>query len=98
MIAAAIGGVIGYLLLAALIVPAITLYVGWALSTLWAWFCVPLGLPALGVAHAAGMLLVLGMLRVRRHDDKKWAGHEIASYLLAPLIFVGIGYFLKGWM
>ena len=37
----------------------------WALSTLWAWFVVPLGAPPVGIAHAAGLLIAANILRAR---------------------------------
>ena len=35
--------------------PIYVLVIGWSISTTWLWFVVPLGLPAIGVFHAAGL-------------------------------------------
>lgn len=40
---------------------------GFTLSTLWRWFMVPLGVPAIGMAHAYGLLLLVMMFRPKKH-------------------------------
>jgi hypothetical protein len=46
----------------------------YVLVTLWAWFAVPLGLPALGKAHAYGLAILASILVMRaripnKHDE-----------------------------
>lgn len=35
------------------------------LSTLWGWFVVPIGVPAIGLAHAFGLSLIVSYFQVR---------------------------------
>lgn len=36
---------------------------GWALSKLWLWFLVPLGVPRVGMWHASGVAIVIALMR-----------------------------------
>lgn len=47
-------------LIFALIVPAI-IFRGFVLSTLWAWFMVPLGVIGIGIVNAIGLSVIVGM-------------------------------------
>jgi hypothetical protein len=73
----------------------------WALSVLWGWFVVPLGVNALGIAHAFGVSLVASLL-VRPHRDKttnkeEYAA-EIVKVILVPLMALLFGYIAVGFM
>jgi hypothetical protein len=73
---------------------------GWALSTLWAWFAVPIfGLPPLGIAQAIGISLTLGMITHQYvpTKEKDTAGPILFS-LLMPLLAVGIGWIVRRWL
>ncbi len=55
-----------------------TLYKGFVLKTLWAWFIVPtFGLPALAMSVAIGVSLVVGLLAYQPSSDKSKSGTEI---------------------
>ena len=50
-------------LVAMVFIGPLLLWRGFALSCLWEWFAVPLQAPALGVAHATGLFLILRLVR-----------------------------------
>jgi len=74
---------------------------GWALSLLWSWFMVPLGLPPIGIAWAIGISIVIGYLT--NHNEKK-KGEEVDSThvvivaFMRPVFAVGIGYIVHSFM
>lgn len=53
---------------------------GLVLTKLWVWFVVPLGPPPIGVAHALGIAVLVGLLthQIRRED---WEGERGAVFL-----------------
>lgn len=68
---------------------------GFGLSVLWRWFAVPLGVPEIGWAHAAGLLLLLGMTRSRLHKSQPPGGMEWLMYVIWPAIALAVGFILK---
>ena len=44
------------------LIPLMSIYYGWAFSTLWNWFIVPLGVAEIGIAHAIGISTLFGLL------------------------------------
>ena len=72
---------------------------GWALMTLWGWFVVPFGLPAVGLWHALGLSLLGQMLTTRRpaprKGDETGLRHQLgllAYAVLVPLLALGLGW------
>ena len=57
-------------LLGLLFMPVVLVSRAYALVTLWGWFVVPLGLQALSLWHAAGLLGLAGFVSFRLHDAK----------------------------
>lgn len=50
---------------------------GWALAYLWLWFVVPFfGLPAMGIAQAIGLAIVVGFLTKEHDTDSKCKAKE----------------------
>jgi hypothetical protein len=93
-----------------LVIPGIILTItclalvrGWAISMLWNWFLVPLGLPLLGVVHAIGIGLVLGVL-VQQADGKKDDREakefipQVLGFSIGWVITVGIGWIVQSFM
>jgi hypothetical protein len=70
-----------------------TILSGFVLTQLWAWFIVPLGVPAIGIAHGIGLSLVASMLTLRTNAttvDHKW--YETMGISIAcSLLFWGMG-------
>jgi uncharacterized membrane protein SpoIIM required for sporulation len=72
---------------------------GWAISTLWGWFVVPLGAPAIGIAAAIGLAATVAVIRPRRSkpsENKGWK--EFAIPVMQPLVCVAIGWIAKQYV
>lgn len=70
----------------------------WALMTLWGWFVVPLGAPAVTLWHMAGVSLLLSAMLWRYRKDADLTAEQaveavIASALYPPLV-VGLAYII----
>jgi len=67
----------------------------WVLAILWTWFVVPLGVPAIGNAHALGLagLIWFSMYsgNNRKLEDYD-VGEAVVSSILAPLIALLVGW------
>ena len=77
--------------------PPLALLRGWAVMTLWAWFVVPLGAPALTIWHAVGVSLIVGLLTYQVQYEPADEANELfwtrfSTAILAPLICVGWGW------
>lgn len=78
---------------------------GLAVSVLWGWFVVPVfGLPALSIAQAYGLALLVGMLTHRgTKSDKDADGFAMAlgrAFIGAPFVaglVLLVGYVVKMW-
>ena len=78
------------------------LIAAWAFQTLWMWFIAPLGLSAISMAHAYGIMLVFSILKISPKDfdtkDKKEAKpfsdyvEKLYIYSLVYLVAVGMGW------
>jgi hypothetical protein len=93
--------------LSLLILPIIVLssiWRGYVLTILWAWFIVPVfHLPALGIVAAIGFSLMITFLTYhhQREDqaDTRSAGEQFGQgmmiALIWPLIYLGMGYLIQ---
>lgn len=79
------------------------LWNAYVLSSLWAWFVVPLGLPVLGVWHTFGLIMMLNALKVS--SDKKQENSKLSDAVarlfansIVLLVVLGIAFFVKGQM
>lgn len=77
---------------------------GYAIHILWAWFAVPLGAPAIGVAHAYGLSVLFGLfLNIRglkigeQKDDSQWSASVTVSVLM-PALALLFGWIAVGFM
>lgn len=67
---------------------------------LWSWYAVPLGAPTISYTQAAGVCLLLAVLRpsamCAHKDDRKATDKWIAwiAHLLAPAVSLGAGWLL----
>lgn len=80
---------------------------GWALSTLWAWFLVPIGVPAIGIATALGISVIIGLFTVHLNNDKikisnksspELIGNVLAKAIGGPLMSVFVGWVITLFM
>ena len=77
----------------AMIVPIIMMN-GFALSTLWLWFLVPLGVIPIGIAHACGLTTLFSLFLLSKSDyDNKDNSPcvPILRAFFAPLVAWGFG-------
>jgi hypothetical protein len=90
-----------YLLMLVLLLPIATIVDGWALSTLWGWFIVPLGVPAIGIAHAFGISCTVSLFRSRFSTRKKeqereideWFWEWLGTWIFKVAIVLALGWF-----
>lgn len=68
-----------WLLALALAVP-LTFWQGWMVARLWRWFVVPIGAPAIGLAQAVGLAVIVAMFR--RSRGGKLADDHVALQLV----------------
>lgn len=92
--------VVAALLVILAIAPVLIIH-GYVISIMWGWFVVPLGVPAIGIAHAIGLAGMLGALNVAKSSDKV-EGRAMAwimdMLLIRPAIILGIGWIVKQFM
>jgi hypothetical protein len=91
------------LLSAAFYLVLLGLWNGYVLSILWSWFVVQFGLPTLTVPHAIGLALIGSLMVPYRKPDESKAGwgkilENLAGRFLTPLLCLGVGYVVKGYM
>ena len=93
----AIGYLASLLLGFALVLGAIIL-VGAVMSQLWAWFVVPLGVPAIGVLQATGIALVARLAVFQDcQQESKDKNYSRAHWLLTAY-GTPSAFFLAGWL
>lgn len=72
------------------------LSLSFALSGLWALFVVPLGLPAIGMAHAYGLSLLISMFRLNPKKDGEhgltYQGFVEKIILICIISFIALGF------
>lgn len=79
---------------------------GYVLTVLWGWFFVPtFGLPALALAPAIGVSLVVGFLTYQSDASKEQEGSSserfaktVAHALVLPALVLGIGVVVRQFM
>lgn len=84
-----------------LILPISVVINGLLLKVLWGWFVVPLGIQAIGIAHALGLATVCHLLvgtRYKADDTKATWGYMIGHVFLRPLIIWGIAAIYHAFM
>jgi hypothetical protein len=60
---------------------------GWTLTVLWGWFIRPtFGLPALGIAPAIGLSIIVGYLVHRSQSDKEWKQKTWTEKWIEPFV------------
>lgn len=99
---------IGLVLAVLIVVIAIAwggFWTGLTLSVLWGWFVVPLfALPALSIAHAYGIALVLrcakGLMPSDSQKDRSFADSLGRMLIIPPCVaglLMGVGWCVKTW-
>lgn len=57
--------------MALLMVPFAMAWRGYVLSLVWAWFVMPLGVPAIGIAHAIGLSMTIAVFAKQERETKE---------------------------
>lgn len=95
--AGALAGFVIFPIFTLLLVP-VMLWQGWAAAILWGWFIVPtFSVPAISISQAAGIMLVVGLLRFKMtgpKDEISWTT-KIVGFVIGPPIAVGLGWVVK---
>lgn len=93
MLAIAVLGILAAVIL-------LTIWRGFILSCLWAWFMVPLGLPEIGVAHAIGVAFLVGMFlsHIKSSSETKEPVTELITPFVVGLIALIAGYIVHSIM
>lgn len=80
-------------------IPLMIVWGGFALSVLWGWFIVPLGLPPIGIAMAAGLMLTVSFIRSKCRDDDGDKNYErIIHGFAAPVFALAFGWIISRFM
>lgn len=79
-------------LLAVLALPLLTAWAGFVISVLWGWFVVPLGAPAVGVWHAAGLCTLVCLMRPAIPPEDTPMLEVLAYGVIIPAVALAIGY------
>jgi len=84
-------------LLGLVLIPLAVMWKGFVLSKLWGWFIVDkFELPALTIAQAIGLAIVVGMFTyTRSKDDEEWMPYVIA--FVGPLMSLFVGWIVQFW-
>lgn len=56
-------------------------YRGWVLTMLWGWFLVPLGIPAISIATALGIVLIVSMFTPNNETKSEKKTGDISDQL-----------------
>lgn len=77
-------------------------YNAWVLSILWAWFVVPLGVKAIGIAHAYGITQLVSLFLSNRglkenKSKEDWVS-TITIWITIPAIALFFGWIAVGFM
>jgi hypothetical protein len=87
-------------IIAALIsVPVAIIWRAWVLMVMWEWFVSPFGAAAIGMAHAAGLSLLLGYVtKEGAKTEEKTLGDHIATALVGPGLALAFGWVFHAFM
>lgn len=96
---------IGFVIIIVLSIP-LSIFGGLVLSDLWKWFVVPLGVVPIGIAHAIGLMQVVGMFKAGLATAKVGDGDApvaeaiagLFGFLVAYLIIWGTGAVVHSFM
>lgn len=81
-------------MLAGLLLFPITLVAyAFVVATFWGWFVVPLGAPDIGLAHAYGLAILVGMVAKRHTKDER----SVLEAFAGALMYCGLA-LLFGWI
>lgn len=74
-----------------------TLLGAFTTTQLWGWFGVPLGLPAIGLAHAIGISLLVNNFKTLPNINKKEPDESFGETIIKTII-VNLVFLVFGWI
>ena len=80
--------------IAILLVP----WTAYVATVMWGWFVVPLGVAAIGKAHAYGLMTMIGLLRNYNTDDESSIGAKIFIGIAVPALVLFAGFIAHEFM
>lgn len=83
------------LLLILAVLPLMIVFDAWAITIMWGWFIVPLGVVAIGKAHAYGISVMLSLFRnspARRGENDRTGIELVIAALLTTGFMLLMGY------
>lgn len=87
-----------FLLTVGVLIPLLLLWQGFAVSILWDWYVTPFGIDGISVSLAAGLCLLLGLMRMRanrKHDSNADRFKAMAAHIILPPVAVFMGWIIK---
>jgi len=96
--------ILGIIVLAILAIAGLVAWWAYAVSILWTWFVVPLGLKSISVAHAYGLTLVVSALMSSRGlnidgtKDKSAYKNQVGFAIIGPAVLLLFGWIAVGFM
>lgn len=102
----AVGGCLAAITILPILIVVSYILNAWAISTLWGWFVVPLGVSAIGYMHALGLLFLWRYLCPDQIDDylkRESTSSEklfkaLGQLILQPIVTVGFAWlFINYW-
>jgi hypothetical protein len=96
----------------AVLVPAL-IFDSYVITRLWTWFAVPLGVPAIGLAHAAGLTTLVATIRFsaaaagnRSASQSTFTDEQrlvdirstVLGMVIVPAVSLGVGYLAHWFM
>lgn len=70
-------------------------YLGWALSILWGWFIVPLGIMAITPFQGAGIMIVAAVFKMHARKVEFDIEYAIIATILSAPTLLGVGWIVK---
>jgi hypothetical protein len=90
------------LILVPLVVAAAAMLDGFVIHLMWSWYMVPLGVPAIGIAHAIGIDLLVSLTAHQtipvKDGDKEFAQKQLIRMFTRPVIILLVAWIARHWM
>lgn len=80
---------------------ALVTWLGFVASIMWGWFVVPLGAPAIGTAHAIGLMCIWALLSTKKSKsdgDSTGAYWQSAVQAMGGLFLLGAAWIARAFM
>lgn len=78
--------------------PLMMLLSAFVLSTLWTWFLVPLHVPAISMAHAYGIAVLIGYITYQPDADRSRDEEDSRAFKILSPAFRALGALGFGWL